>query len=61
MEVKHPLLSKTLWTNLILAIVAFIPAAQGYVQGHPTLVLSVLAGANIVLRLVTKNAIGLED
>lgn len=60
-SVKHPILSKTLWANLIIAAVAFFPVAQVFVQAHPQIVMSVLAGVNFALRLVTKNAVGMED
>jgi len=55
---KIPLLSKTLWVNLILAVTALVyPPANEYVSAHPELVMLVVSGLNIVLRLVTKEAI----
>lgn len=61
MDPKAPYLSKTLWTNLIVAAVAFFPAAQSYVSAHPLAIVEAFAVVNFVLRLVTKNAISLND
>lgn len=58
---KSPLLSKTLWMNLIVAAAAFIPVAQSYISGHPSVFAIGFAAANFILRLVTKQAIGLSD
>ncbi len=53
--------SKTVWTNLILAILAFIPDAQAYVVAHPEVFVLAFAGVNVILRLVTKDAIQILD
>lgn len=55
-----PYLSKTLWTNAIIAAVAFFPGAQAYVTAHPMIVVEVLAGVNIVLRILTKSKLSLS-
>ena len=53
--------SKTLWTNLILAICSiFLPGVNGYVSIHPEVLAIFFAGINMVLRLVTKDKISLE-
>jgi flagellar biosynthesis protein FliR len=57
---KSPIQSKTLWTNLILAIVAFIPAAQVFIQGHPLFLAEGFAVINVGLRLITKDKISLQ-
>lgn len=59
MESKKPWFSKTLWSNLILAIGAVIaagvPAAAEYVTAEN--VAMVFAVVNSILRMVTKGAI----
>ena len=62
MDSKKPWLSKTLWVNAIVAVSAMIyPPASEWVSAHPDVVVSVFAGINILLRLVTKDAIGLSE
>lgn len=58
--VKSPFLSKTNWLNFVMATAAFFPEAQAFIVGHPGLSVGVLAGANILLRLVTKSKLSLE-
>ena len=58
MEVsKKPWQSKTILANLIVAIVAFFPGLQDSVS--PEIVAQALIVLNIILRLVTKDKIGL--
>lgn len=61
-KAKKPWLSKTLWANLLMAIIAFIPWAplQSWIAGNPDLVLQILAGVNIVLRMLTDSKIQLK-
>jgi uncharacterized membrane protein YqaE (UPF0057 family) len=56
-ETKKPYLSKTIWTNVILALAAFIPGAQEWIQGNEAVVLAFWAVINIILRLLTKDKI----
>lgn len=59
---KNPLLSKTLWTNLIMAIGAlFIPAVNEWMSQNVEMVALIWSGINMVLRLVTKQKLGLLD
>lgn len=58
---KAPYLSKTLWINLIVAATAFFPYMDGWVQSHTTLFMTAFAAVNFVLRLVTKDKIGITD
>lgn len=57
---KKPWLSKTLWTNLLLALVAFIPSVGEWVGNNPQVVLFFFGAVNMVLRLVTKDKVSLE-
>jgi len=58
---KSPLLSKTLWTNLILGITAmFVPVVNEYVLSNPEAVVLIFSLINMVLRLVTKSKISLS-
>jgi hypothetical protein len=62
MTTKKPWQSKTLWINLLLAIaaIAFPPAAE-FIKNSPEIVGAVFAGINVLLRLVSKDAIQLTD
>ena len=53
---KQWLKSKTLWVNIIAVAVIIAQGQFGYVV-TPELQLSILAGINFVLRLVTKENI----
>lgn len=60
-ESKSPLLSKTLWTNLIFALSAlFIPAVKEWISANPDVMAIAWSGINMVIRLVTKQKIGLS-
>lgn len=56
---KAPYLSKTLWTNAILAGCAFFPGAEAFIMSHPQLIVAVLAGVNFSLRFFTKDQLSL--
>lgn len=59
---KKPWLSKTLITNLVLAVTAVVcPPVQVWISAHPEVSAMVWSGVNAVLRLVTKDAISLQD
>jgi hypothetical protein len=60
MEAKHPLKSKTLWLNLIIGIVAMIPNENVQNMFSEANLVVLLSAVNLVLRMVTKNRIGLE-
>lgn len=54
--VKKPWLSKTLWTNLILAVAAmFWPAAGDAIANHPEVAAIVWSGINMLLRFISKD------
>lgn len=55
---KKPWKSKTLIANFLVAVVAFFPSVQSSVS--PENIAQGLVILNIVLRLVTKEKIGLE-
>lgn len=55
---KNPFKSKTLWVNFVVAAIAFVPSVQSAVS--PEAVAMVLTTVNILLRLLTKDKIGLE-
>lgn len=60
MENKHPLKSKTLWLNLIVGIIAMIPNPTIAEMFSEANVVVLLSAVNLILRMVTKNKIGLE-
>ena len=47
--------SKTLWLNLLMAIVAFIPPAHEFITSNPEVVSLGFVVINMFLRLVTKD------
>lgn len=59
---KKPWLSKTLWVNVVVAVAALAwPPAAEYIQQNPEIVMAAFAGLNVILRLVTKEKISLQD
>lgn len=56
---KKPYKSKTLWLNVIVAIIAMIPGVSEKVS--PEQIALGLGGLNMILRLVTKDKIGLNE
>ncbi len=55
---KSPFQSVTLWTNLILALLSFVPAVKEHVT--PDLLGTVFALANAALRFKTKSAVSFK-
>ncbi len=51
--------SKTLWMNLLMAIVAFIPPAKEFITNNPEVVSIGFVVINMVLRLITKDELQL--
>lgn len=61
MEIKSPLLSKTLWVNALLAVAALVfPPAHDFIANNPEVVAVGFSLVNIVLRLVTKSKLELS-
>jgi len=58
---KKPWLSKTLWANALIALSAFYPPVGAWMAGNADLVLQLLAGLNILLRILTKDKLSLKD
>lgn len=58
---KKPWLSKTIWTNIILAVVAFIPPVQSFLAANPDTIVYVFVVINLLLRLITKGKIVLKE
>lgn len=59
---KKPWQSKTIILNFVVAAAAlFYPAAADLINSHPSEVASIFALANIVLRVITKEKIGLSE
>ena len=56
---KKPWLSKTLLTNVIVAIIAFFPKVNESIDASQVMML--MGVINIILRLLTKEKIGLGD
>lgn len=52
---KSVFFSRTLWLNVIMALVAFYPPASEWMQGHMEIVMAVFGGLNMVLRLISKD------
>lgn len=60
MEPKHPVRSKTVWFNLIVALAAFVPAVSEWVKAHPEMVMQGLVAVNVLLRFLTKDKLSLD-
>lgn len=58
---KKPWQSKTVWTNLILAVVAFMPSVGDWFQANPQVIVVLFTVVNLILRAVTKDKIELLD
>jgi hypothetical protein len=59
-ESKKLYKSKTLWVNLVMAVAAFIPGVGEWVAGNTEAAGAIVAGINVVLRLVTKEKVSLK-
>ena len=57
-ETKNPLKSKTIWTNVVIALLAFVPSVAAHVTADQ--VMLIMGVVNVVLRLVSKDKIGLD-
>lgn len=58
---KKPWLSKTIWLNLIGAVLALVyPPAGEWLAAHSEVTLGLFAGLNILLRLISKDKISLS-
>ena len=55
-----PWQSKTHWTALVLAIIAFIPGADEVIAQHPTLTVILQSVIMVVLRWLTSSPISLR-
>lgn len=59
---KKPWLSKTIWLNLVGAILALVyPPASAWLAAHAEITLGFFAGLNILLRLISKDKISLSE
>ena len=60
-DTKKPWQSKTLWTNIIIAIVAIAsPPAHQWISAHPEAFAAAFGVINVILRMLTKDAIQLN-
>ncbi len=60
MESKKPWESRTLWANLIMASVAFIPGVGELISGNAEVAGIIVTGVNVILRLITKGKIEIK-
>ncbi len=62
METKKPWFSKTLWTNVVVALAAvFAPGVKEWISANPETLVMIWAGLNAVLRFVTKDKITFSE
>ena len=54
---KRPWQSKTVWANLVLAALAFVPGFDQFVSDHPSTTALVISVVGIILRYVSRDAI----
>ena len=61
-DTKKPWQSKTIWTNVILALLALLsPTAQAWASDHPEVLPLFFTAVNVALRFITKDAVSLND
>lgn len=61
MTEKKPWLSKTLWGNAIMAVLALVvPGVAGWLQANPQALVLIFTVVNMGLRLITKDKLSLE-
>lgn len=61
MTTKHPIDSKTLWINLILAILAiYKPGFEEFCRNNPSALPILFALANFLLRFVSREAVSFK-
>lgn len=54
---KSIFLSKTAWTNVILAVIAFIGGGNDWVAAHPELIPSAFLILNLIMRAISKDKV----
>ena len=59
MESKAPWLSKSIWTNVIIAGLAFVPSVHQFIVDKPELFAVGWSVVNVILRFVTKDKVQL--
>lgn len=59
MEAKNALKSKTVWSNFIMAGLAFYPPAQQFISANPEIYAMAWAALNTILRLISKGKVEL--
>ena len=57
MDSKKPWLSKTIWTNVIVAGLAFVPSVHKFIVDSPELFTVGFTIVNVILRFVTKDKV----
>lgn len=61
-DTKKPWLSKTLWVNAIMAVLALAyPPAHEWMAAHPDVVIYGFAVINMALRLITKDKLAIGE
>lgn len=62
MDTKKPWFSKTLWANLVMAVLAItVPGAHEWAVANPEMMAMGFAAVNAILRLATKDKLQLRD
>lgn len=60
MDSKSPLLSKTIWANVLMLLAAFIPAVQHWTTENPEGFAMILTFVNIGLRAISKGKLEIK-
>lgn len=58
---KHPLRSKTLWTNAIIGLLCFFPTTRDLILQYPTAAMVAVSGLNAAMRFFSHGKLSLED
>lgn len=58
---EKPWLSKRIWVNVLVALGGFFPVIQNFMSDNPQALMLVFSGINILLTLITKDKVSLQD
>lgn len=60
MDSKSPLLSKTIWANVLMLASAFIPQVQQWMQSNPEGFTMLITIVNIALRFISQGKLEIK-
>jgi uncharacterized membrane protein YoaK (UPF0700 family) len=61
LPVKKPWQSKTHWTAVILALIAFIPGVEAWAKENTQIFMAIVSAVFMLLRQITKGKIAFDE